>query len=123
MELLRGPNRKTREGFRNYVMLLAFLDTGLRLSEALSLALDRVDLARGSLPVVGKGEKEREVYMGKTLRHTFATSFIRNGGDVFTLQRILGHSSIKTCTIYVHMSGKHVREAMPRFLSVDRMER
>jgi hypothetical protein len=36
MALLKAPNRKNWEGFRNYVMLLTFLDTGLRLSELLA---------------------------------------------------------------------------------------
>jgi len=56
-----------------------------------------------------------------TLRHTFATNFIRNGGDVFTLQKILGHADIQTCMVYVHMSGKHVQEAMLRHSPVDKL--
>lgn len=56
-----------------------------------------------------------------TLRHTFATNFIRNGGDAFTLQKILGHTDIQTCMVYVHMSGKHVQEAMMRHSPVDKL--
>lgn len=37
------------------------------------------------------------------LRHTMATNYIRNGGDVARLQRILGHSSIMTTMRYVHL--------------------
>ena len=33
------------------------------------------------------------------LRHIFATNFIRNGGDAFTLKTILGHTSISTTQI------------------------
>jgi len=57
-----------------------------------------------------------------TLRHTFATNFIRNGGDVFSLQRILGHASIETCMIYVHLGGRQLQEAMLRFSPVDNLE-
>jgi len=37
------------------------------------------------------------------LRHTFATEYLRRGGNVFSLQRILGHRNIKTTEIYVHL--------------------
>lgn len=36
-------------------------------------------------------------------RHTFATSFLRAGGQVEKLQRLLGHSDIKQTMIYVHI--------------------
>ena len=39
-----------------------------------------------------------------TLRHTFALRFIMAGGDVFSLQRIMGHQSVETTMIYVYMS-------------------
>jgi site-specific recombinase XerD len=37
-------------------------------------------------------------------RHTFATQFIANGGDVTVLQQILGHSDIRATMVYVHMA-------------------
>ena len=36
-------------------------------------------------------------------RHTFATSFLRAGGQVEKLQKLLGHSDIKQTMIYVHI--------------------
>ncbi|MBI1744673.1 tyrosine-type recombinase/integrase [Candidatus Acetothermia bacterium] len=56
-----------------------------------------------------------------TLRHTGATLFIRNGGDPFSLQRLLGHSDISTTMIYVHMAGTALREAHAKASPVDRL--
>lgn len=39
-----------------------------------------------------------------TLRHFYATEFIKNGGDIWELKNILGHSSINTTSIYLHMA-------------------
>lgn len=38
-----------------------------------------------------------------SLRHSFATNFIKAGGDPFTLKSMLGHTSINTTSIYIHM--------------------
>ena len=37
------------------------------------------------------------------LRHTFASHFMMNGGDIYHLKEILGHSDIKTTMRYVHL--------------------
>lgn len=43
------------------------------------------------------------------LRHTYATLMIEGGCDVFSLSKMLGHSDIKTTTIYLSASAEHLR--------------
>jgi integrase/recombinase XerD len=40
-----------------------------------------------------------------SLRHFFAVSYIRNGGNIYNLSRILGHTSVKTTEIYLRTMG------------------
>lgn len=39
-----------------------------------------------------------------TLRHSFATYFLMNGGDPFILKDLLGHESLSTTAIYIHLA-------------------
>ena len=41
------------------------------------------------------------------LRHTFATYFLKAGGNILSLQNILGHSNIQTTLIYLHLASEH----------------
>lgn len=43
-----------------------------------------------------------------TLRHTFGVQYIINGGDMFSLQRIMGHQRLSTTMVYVAMSTELV---------------
>ncbi|MCB5186128.1 tyrosine-type recombinase/integrase [Methylobacillus gramineus] len=45
------------------------------------------------------------------LRHTFASHFMMNGGNILTLQRILGHSSITMTMKYAHLAPEHLQDA------------
>ncbi|AJR01977.1 putative prophage integrase [Enterobacteriaceae bacterium bta3-1] len=46
------------------------------------------------------------------LRHTFASHFMMNGGNILVLQRILGHTDIKVTMRYAHFAPDHLAEAM-----------
>ncbi|MBB1605847.1 hypothetical protein A9979_04925 [Pseudomonas sp. UMC76] len=50
--------------------------------------------------------------MTHILRHTFASHYMMGGGDILTLQRILGHSSITMTMRYAHLSPEHLESAM-----------
>lgn len=52
--------------------------------------------------------------MTHVLRHTFASHFMMNGGDILTLQRILGHGSIQMTMRYAHLSPDHLQDALTR---------
>jgi site-specific recombinase XerD len=54
-------------------------------------------------------------------RHTFATKFLINGGDVFSLQQILGHSTLEMVSHYVNLASSHVTLQHRRFSPLDRL--
>ncbi len=54
-------------------------------------------------------------------RHTFATRFLINGGDVFTLQQILGHSTLEMVRHYVNLASNHVAIQHQKFSPLDRL--
>ena len=54
-------------------------------------------------------------------RHTFATRFLINGGDVFSLQQILGHSTLEMVRHYVNLASSHIAIQHQRFSPLDRL--
>ena len=63
-------------------------------------ALDRakITLPRGQLTHV--------------LRHTFASHFVMNGGDILTLNKILGHKTIQMTMVYAHLAPNYLGKAL-----------
>lgn len=145
-------------GYRNYVMILLFVDTGIRVAELAGLKVE--DIHTDYVTVFGKFSKQREVgittttyralwkyvhqyrkpvrvdekqlflsFSGKplgeksiwhifnavckeagienirtsphTLRHTFAKSWLANGGDIYSLSVVLGHNDIRATMNYL----------------------
>jgi len=54
------------------------------------------------------------------LRHTFGRLYIMAGGDVFSLQRIMGHRSISSTRVYVDMDLRDVQVQHERFSPIAR---
>ena len=69
----------------------------LALSKGLRTSRGRAGLKPGATP--------------HTLRHTFATELLEAGIDLLTIQKILGHSSLRTTLLYTHVRRDHLQAA------------
>ncbi len=89
-------NKTCPEFFASLNRNLGFTDTGLK-----RLVAKIRDASRLSFTI-------------HKLRHTFATLMLEGGCDIYSLSRMMGHSDIKTTTIYLYASAEHLRSQMTK---------
>lgn len=179
-KIVNSINRNSYSGERNHAVLVTILDSGLRASEAAGITLDNLNLKDGYIKVVGKGDRERVVPIGKFVqmellhyiekvrpqpygmdydrlflsrggkpitvntvklvfsrlarssgvnrlhahlcRHTFAINYLLNGGDIFSLREILGHSTLEMVNHYLHFTSSQITAQHRKYSPMDRMQ-
>jgi len=141
-ELRAGEERAPWVLARDAAVLALLYGCGLRISEALGLTRADVAGGRDSLTVTGKGNKARmvpllpqvaaliddyvrlcpydlpETATPHALRHSFATHLLARGGDLRSIQELLGHASLSTTQVYTGVDAERLlqayRDAHPR---------
>ena len=159
VRLLVAWKPKGKYARRLHVLILFLLDTGCRISEALSVRVREIDFENLLVTLDGKGRKQRvvpfsfelrramfrycketnrtadrllfanrlETKLGRrnvlrdvkllcrklgfnppartlhAFRHTFAVNYLRRGGSVFHLQKVLGHSTLEMTRRYANL--------------------
>ena len=70
-----------------------------------------VDHLYRELRVFLKKSKIDKIFRFHDLRHTFASHFMMNGGNIYDLQKILGHTSLEMTQRYAHLAPEHLVRA------------
>jgi len=53
-----------------------------------------------------------------SLRHTFATWLVQGGVNIYEVQKLLGHSDIRTTEIYSHLAASELHSAVNKISAV-----
>ena len=95
---VRG-DKESKTRLRDYAIIVLFLNTGMRLSELVGLNLESIDSEITQVKVLGKGSKERVIYLNKAAR----TALIEY------LKERLDPKHVRTSSNAVFLSGRESR--------------
>jgi site-specific recombinase XerD len=56
-------------------------------------------------------------------RHTFSVNYLLNGGDIFSLREILGHTSLEMVNHYVHFTTAQIAGQHHKYSPMDRLQK
>jgi site-specific recombinase XerD len=82
VQLLNAPNVLNKQGLRDKALLETLFSTGLRVSEIAALNRDKINLDRREFSIVGKGGKERVVFLSEDAVH-WLNEYLKSRKDLF----------------------------------------
>ena len=120
-----GKQRVVRIGNRAQKMLWRYI-TIYRKGESNHLFINRngesLNLLGLKILIKRLGDKAKVKVHPHKLRHTFAISFLRAGGDVFSLQYLLGHSTLQMTQRYLQsLNANDAANAHKKFSPLDNL--
>jgi integrase/recombinase XerD len=177
-QLIKVVPQNTHEGYRDGCIIVSLFGTLLRISELLNLTLADVNFTNGQITVLGKGAKERSVFMSPKvykamykyyskwrpkveskyffinedgrkltrfyfehkmqkyvrkasiskactphlLRYSGSIQMLRGGCDPYTLQKILGHSTMDMTRRYLKIANSDVEKTMKSFSPAEEID-
>ena len=168
--ILNSFDQTKFDGYRNYIITLLIFDSGIRITECLSIKVEDIDFNNNIILMTNtKNKQERTVFISQTMRkelkkwlqykdryintelvfpsnrgnelkiHTYETAlrnlgeklnlklyphriranfaqyYLLNGGDLVSLSRILGHSSIEVTKIYLQFDDIQIAKQHQKF--------
>lgn len=117
-----GKGRKERLGFidaRTERFMIKYLSSRKERATALLTSAQGERLSVSTIQLIVKNAARRAGITKKvsphTLRHSFATNFISNDGNIRHLAILMGHNSIQTTAGYTHLVNNDLRREYQRF--------
>jgi len=177
-QLIKAIPRDNHKDYRDACVAITLYGTVLRISELLDLKVPNVDFTNGQIKVMGKGDKERSVFMGPRLykalfkyysrwrpkvssdyffihedgrkltrfyfahrmqayarkanlakpctahllRYAGAIELLRNGCDPYTLQQILGHTTMEMTKRYLKIASSDIEKNMKSYSPAEQID-
>jgi integrase/recombinase XerD len=112
-------NPNTQKYIAIWTQLRRHMDVDPRYNDTLFLNNRGKQLTRAMIFTIIK-DLAKAINLNKTIsphtfRHSFATHLLENGADLRAIQMMLGHESITTTEIYVHVDRSHLKKTLMQF--------
>jgi integrase/recombinase XerD len=178
-KIIKVIDKRSARGYHDYAWLMLLYATGMRIDELASLRIPDVNWDNGQLHVLGKGCRERNLWLSPKaykvaltyyrkwrpevssdyffvqesgrkltrhfaahrmyhyrdkagiagirfhphlLRHAFSLEFLRAGNDPYTLQKVLGHSTLTMTLHYARLADRDVEIKMKKFSPIEYLD-
>lgn len=127
--IVTGKGNKQRAvsfGNSTYHQIKTYLCSSPGTSPALLLQVDGSPITRDTIKNMFRKLKKKsgvERLYPHLLRHTFATRFLENGGNIYDLKDLLGHTTLKQVQTYLHISNTRIFKGYEQYSPLDNIKK